>query len=206
MKKIESKIKPQMTLELFRPEYVGMFDTCELLFLKNVITWASKPVQSMQSKNFKYDNVGFWVSSKKAVDWGMTVRKYKSTIKKLNQLKIKDDSSSKILCSARVQNIKRLGSQTFIFFNTTMLYKIICWEGLNEDMETQLSTFINRTLCNNEKDGIIKQTQNFFRMDKLKNGNTKEISVKIRQALNTTKNTEKKNVLEFKEVSGIEMR
>lgn len=195
-----------MTLELFRPEYVGLFDTCELLFLKNVITWASKPIQSMQSRKFKYDNVGFWVSSKKASDWAMTVRKYKTTIKKLNNPKKKEDPSSKIICSARVQNVKRLGSQTFIFINASMLYKMICWEGINKDMEYQLNTFINRTLCNDEKDGIIKQTQNFFKMDKLINGNAKEISQKIRQSLNDNKIATSKNVIKFKEVSGMDMR
>ena len=87
-----------------------------------------------------------------------------------------------------------------------MLYKMICWEGINKDMEYQLNTFINRTLCNDEKDGIIKQTQNFFKMDKLINGNAKEISQKIRQSLNDNKIATSKNVIKFKEVSGMDMR
>lgn len=201
MKKSDSKIKPQMILELFRPEYIKLFDTAELLFLKNVLTWASKPLQSMQSKAFKYDNIGFWVSSKKATDWAMTVRKYRSTIKKLNMPKIQNEQSSKVLCSARVQNLKRLGSQTYVIFNASMLYKMICWEGLNEDYKFQFTTFIDSTLCHNQKDGIAKQTQNFFKIDKVINTNAKEISQKIRQSLKENKTDDINNIIPFK-VSG----
>ncbi|OHE68752.1 MAG: hypothetical protein A2001_13875 [Treponema sp. GWC1_61_84] len=179
------KEKVQSAMLLFKTSMVGPLNPIELMILKNLLTWATGgKMTTINTK--KYDNIGFWVSSKKAVEWGMSARKLFSVLKKMNRPLYKNDPKSLILTSERVHT-KNRGSRTFIIFNPSIINQIIEWEALDEDQKDKFEHLINARIC--QRQDINIQTNNFLKFAKINKMDLDEISKKIKMGLNNKNET-----------------
>ena len=185
MKKADNnKIKIGCSMGLFKYDIIGKISPIEMFILKNILEWA-KSDSMTKLNNFKYDNVGFWVSSKKAQDWGMQKYQLKYVLKQLHRPLKKSDPKSIILFPCKVNSPGRSGSRTFVVINPSILFQIIEWGALSNNRKNDYQHLIFQTICQGTP--IETQASNFLKLEKIVGTNIGEISTKIKLGMNKGK-------------------